>query len=88
MKTASWLLLMMVLVVSCALGQELRSRPQYTLRAGDVVELQYRYTPELNQTVTVLPDGFVNLNLVGNVKVSDLTLDRPVTSSCKRRKHG
>ena len=76
MKTASWLLLVMVLTVSCALGQELRSRPQYTLRAGDVVELQYRYTPELNQTVTVLPDGFVNLNLVGNVKVSDLTVDQ------------
>ena len=76
MKTASWLLLVMVLIVGCALGQELRSRPQYTLRAGDVVELQYRYTPELNQTVTVLPDGFVNLNLVGNVKVSDLTLDQ------------
>ena len=76
MKTASWLLLVMVLMVSCALGQELRSRPQYTLRAGDVVELQYRYTPELNQTVTVLPDGFVNLNLVGNVKVSDLTVDQ------------
>ena len=38
--------------------------------------LQYRYTPELNQTVTVLPDGFVNLNLVGNVKVSDLTVDQ------------
>jgi polysaccharide biosynthesis/export protein len=76
MKIATRLLLVMVLIVSCALGQELRSRPQYTLRAGDVVELQYRYTPELNQTVTVLPDGFVNLNLVGNVKVSDLTVDQ------------
>ena len=40
------------------------------------MELQYRYTPELNQTVTVLPDGYVNLNLVGNVKVSDLTLEQ------------
>ena len=76
MKTSSRLLLLIVLLTSCAFGQELRSRPQYTLRAGDVVELQYRYTPELNQTVTVLPDGFVNLNLVGNVKVSDLTVDQ------------
>lgn len=76
MKTSSRLLLLIVLLVSCALGQQLRSRPQYTLRAGDVVELQYRYTPELNQTVSVLPDGFVNLNLVGNIKVSDLTLDQ------------
>jgi polysaccharide export outer membrane protein len=55
-------------------GREVDHRPRYTLRAGDVLELQYRYTPELNQTVTVLPDGYVNLNLLGDVKVSDLTL--------------
>jgi polysaccharide export outer membrane protein len=53
---------------------QLRHRPRYTLRAGDVLELQYRYTPEFNQTVTVLPDGYVNLNLVGDVRVSDLTV--------------
>ncbi len=40
------------------------------------MELQYRYTPELNQTVTVLPDGYVNLNLIGDVKVSDLTVEQ------------
>jgi polysaccharide export outer membrane protein len=55
-------------------AQELHHRPRYTLRAGDVLELQYRYTPELNQTVTVLPDGYVNLNLVGDVRVNDLTV--------------
>jgi polysaccharide biosynthesis/export protein len=53
---------------------QLHHRPRYTLRAGDVLELQYRYTPEFNQTVTVLPDGFINLNLVGDVRVSDLTV--------------
>jgi polysaccharide biosynthesis/export protein len=53
---------------------ELRHRPRYTLRPGDVLELQYRYTPELNQTVTVLPDGYVNLNLVGDVRLNDLTV--------------
>ena len=41
-----------------------------------MVELQYRYTPELNQTVTVLPDGYVNLNLVGSLKVSGLTMEQ------------
>jgi polysaccharide biosynthesis/export protein len=55
---------------------QLRHRPRYTLRAGDVLELQYRYTPEFNQTVTVLPDGYVNLNIVGDVRVSDLTVDQ------------
>ncbi len=53
---------------------KLQHRPRYTLRAGDVLELQYRYTPEFNQTVTVLPDGYLNVNLIGDVKVSDLTV--------------
>lgn len=55
---------------------QLHHRPRYTLRAGDVLELQYRYTPEFNQTVTVLPDGYVNLNIVGDLRVSDLTVDQ------------
>jgi polysaccharide export outer membrane protein len=91
-KIATALLLVLVALASAALGQEklgqekleqekleqekLRLRPQYTLRTGDMVELQYRYTPELNQTVTVLPDGDVNLNLVGNLKVSGLTVEQ------------
>jgi polysaccharide biosynthesis/export protein len=76
MKTASRLLLTIMLISSCAFPQQLRQRPRYTLRSGDVLELQYRYTPELNQTVTVLPDGYVNLNMIGNLKVSDLTMEQ------------
>jgi polysaccharide export outer membrane protein len=56
--------------------EKLHHRPRYTLRAGDVLDLEYRYTPELNQTVTVLPDGYVNLNVVGDVRVSDLTVEQ------------
>jgi polysaccharide export outer membrane protein len=76
MKTARRLLFLILTVAGCVTAQELRQRPRYTLRAGDVVELQYRYTPELNQTVTVLPDGYVNLALIGNLKVSDLTMEQ------------
>jgi polysaccharide biosynthesis/export protein len=76
MKTASRLVFVIILVTSCTWAQELRQRPRYTLRPGDVVELQYRYTPEINQTVTVLPDGYVNLNLIGSLKVSDLTVEQ------------
>ncbi len=57
-------------------GDDLQHRPRYKLRVGDVVDVQYRYTPELNQTVTVSPDGYVNLNLVGDVRVLDLSLDQ------------
>ncbi len=76
MKRVIALMFLSLLVGNYVLGQELRQRPRYTLRPGDVIELQYRYTPELNQAVTVLPDGYVNLNLIGNVKVSDLTMEQ------------
>jgi polysaccharide biosynthesis/export protein len=54
---------------------DLQHRPRYRLRVGDVLDIQYFYTPELNQTVTVSPDGYVNLDLVGDVKVGGLTLE-------------
>jgi polysaccharide export outer membrane protein len=76
MKIETGFALFVILAASWTSAQELRQRPRYTLRPGDVVELQYRYTPELNQTVTVLPDGYVNLNMIGNLKVSDLTMEQ------------
>ncbi len=55
--------------------EQLHKRPAYTLHTGDVIALNYRYTPEFNQTVTVQPDGNVNLNLVGDLKVQGLSVD-------------
>lgn len=51
------------------------SDTRYTLNPGDVLDIQYRYSPEFNQTVTVQPDGFVSLQIGGDVKVAgrDLT---------------
>lgn len=43
---------------------------RYTLNPGDVIEIQYRYTPEFNQTVTIQPDGFISLEIGGDMKVS------------------
>jgi polysaccharide biosynthesis/export protein len=55
---------------------KLHERPRYTLHAGDVITLDYRYTPEFNQTVTIQPDGYVTLNIVGDIKVAGATLDQ------------
>lgn len=49
--------------------------PRYRIQASDVLEIHYRYTPEFDQTVTVQPDGFVVLPIVGDVKLQGLTLD-------------
>ena len=50
--------------------------PRYLLNPGDVIDVQYRYTPEYNQTVTLQPDGFVSLEIVGEVKMSGLNLEQ------------
>jgi len=49
--------------------------PRYRLQPSDVVEIHYRYTPEFDQTVTVQPDGFVTLQIVGDLKLQGLTLE-------------
>jgi len=49
---------------------------RYTLNPGDVLEIQYRYTPEFNQTVTVQPDGYVSLQIGGDVRVGGRDLEQ------------
>jgi polysaccharide export outer membrane protein len=53
---------------------QLKQRPRYILRAGDTLQLQYRLTPELNQTVVVQPDGYIDLDIAGEVQVAGLTV--------------
>ena len=47
---------------------------RYALHPGDVLDIQYRYTPEFNQTVTVQPDGYISLQIGGDLKVGGRTL--------------
>ena len=32
---------------------------RYRLQPGDVLDVQFRYSPEFNQTVSVQPDGYI-----------------------------
>jgi polysaccharide export outer membrane protein len=47
--------------------------PRYILQREDVLLLTFPLTPELNQTVTVQPDGYINLQNAGGVYVQGLT---------------
>jgi polysaccharide export outer membrane protein len=62
---------------SCAWSQVSGPRPlplRYILRPGDTLTLQYRLTSDLNQTVVVQPDGYVSLNVAGDIRVAGLTV--------------
>jgi polysaccharide export outer membrane protein len=54
---------------------ELEERhPRYKIQCQDVLLLSFPLSPELNQTVTVQPDGYINLQNVGSLYIKNLTI--------------
>lgn len=48
--------------------------PRYRLHPGDVITIEYLDTPEYDATVSIQPDGFASLPLVGNLHLGGLTI--------------
>jgi len=48
--------------------------PLYRLRTSDVVQVNFTFSPEFDQTLTVLPDGFVDLKAIGDLPAEGLTI--------------
>jgi polysaccharide biosynthesis/export protein len=46
--------------------------PPYLIQPGDSLDIKFFYNPELNETVTVRPDGYISLQLVNEVQASGL----------------
>jgi polysaccharide export outer membrane protein len=54
----------------------------YYLQPGDQIDIKFFYDPELNETVTIRPDGKISLQLVEEMKIAGLTpaeLDKIIT---------
>ena len=48
--------------------------PRYRIQGGDQLALDFRFTPEYNEVVTVQPDGFISLRGVGDIHAQGMTL--------------
>lgn len=48
--------------------------PRYGLRKGDSFDLDFRFSPEFNQTAIVQPDGYVTLRGAGTIHVEGQTI--------------
>jgi len=48
--------------------------PLYKLCPSDSFEVDFPYTPEYNQTMTIRPDGFVNFREIGDMHIAGMTL--------------
>lgn len=57
-----------------SLGLTGERRPLYRLRKSDVLEVNFTFSPEFNQTVSVQPDGFLNLKGVGQLYAEGLSV--------------
>jgi polysaccharide export outer membrane protein len=57
---------------------------RYRLQPGDVLDVQFRYSPEFNQTVSVQPDGYISLEIGGDLKVAGLTVEQTREAILKR----
>jgi len=51
-----------------------RRNPRYQLCRGDILELDFPFSPEFNQTLTIQPDGYITLRGVGDLHVQGQTL--------------
>lgn len=48
--------------------------PRYKIGRDDVLAISFPLTPELNQKITVQPDGFISLQSAGSIHVGGLTV--------------
>lgn len=48
--------------------------PRYEIRRGDSFDVEFAYTPEMNQTVVVQPDGYISLRNVGTITAAGQTV--------------
>jgi polysaccharide export outer membrane protein len=85
MKYQTYLLFaIVVLAFPVSLAAQVKTPPRlstvteerYRLQPGDVLEVQFRYSPEFNQTLTVQPDGYITLEIAGDLKVAGFTIDQ------------
>jgi polysaccharide biosynthesis/export protein len=60
--------------------------PRYLLRESDVLQITFRFTPEFNQTITIQPDGFVNLLSVGDMYIAGKSV--PELTAALRKAYG
>jgi polysaccharide export outer membrane protein len=73
--TIAQLALALGIVLAGAPSASAQDDVRYRLRPTDVLELQYRYSPEYSQTVSIGPDGYVSLQLIGPISIGGLTVE-------------
>ncbi|MGA7524241.1 MAG: polysaccharide biosynthesis/export family protein [Acidobacteriaceae bacterium] len=54
--------------------------PRYVIQRQDVLRISFPLSPELNQTVTVQPDGFIDLQSAKSIHIQGLTVPQTIVA--------
>jgi polysaccharide export outer membrane protein len=54
--------------------------PRYRVQRDDILNIWFALSPELNQTVTIQPDGYINLQSAGSTYVLGMTVPEVVAA--------
>jgi len=58
--------------------------PRYQLSVGDTLDINFRFTPEFNQTATIQPDGYISLRDISDLRAAGRTVPE-LTELLKKR---
>ena len=67
-----------LILAACAsqrsdIAPALLQTPPYVIQTGDQLDIKFIYNPDLNETVTVRPDGKISLRLVDEIQAAGQT---------------
>lgn len=54
--------------------------PRYRVNRDDVLQINFALSPELNQKVTIQPDGYITLQSIGSVYIAGMTVPEVVAA--------
>lgn len=54
--------------------------PRYRVNRDDVLQINFPLSPELNQKVTIQPDGYITLQSIGSIYIAGMTVPEVVTA--------
>lgn len=57
-----------------------RRNSRYRIEVGDVIGLDFPFTPEYDENVTVQPDGYISLITIGDMHVAGMTMPELTTT--------
>jgi protein involved in polysaccharide export with SLBB domain len=63
------------------------AKPDYILNNGDSVEIRFSYNAEMNDRVTIRPDGYISMAMIGDLQAGGKTpaqLSADITASYRR----